>query len=243
MDYSIQLFSVTGAVDKDIKGTLKALADMGYTYIEPCHFSGLTATEYKAMCDELGLKIGGVHLGAERLENDETIEDTIKYLKEVGCPLYIIPWVKNNTTETRNALIGLINAAKPKFDEAGIEFAYHNHVEELKACVEDGRFTEIELINQTNTNFEVDVYWASRAKINPLFLLELVKDRLVAVHMKDGANGKGTPLGGGETPLKDIHDWAVKQGKPMVVECEPHGLSIEEQLENAKISIDYLKSL
>ncbi len=243
MEYGIQLFSVMDAVKSDLRGTLKQLANMGYTYIEPCGFSDLSAAEYKALCEELGLKISGVHLGSDCLEGEAAIEKTISYLKEVGCPTYIVPWRKNHTTDTREALLKLINSAKPKFDEAGVGFAYHNHTEELKPCEEDGKFSEIELLRGTSTNFEVDVFWCSRAGINPLFLLELVKDRLVAIHMKDGTKEGGKPLGQGEVPLKEISDWAKKNGFLMVVENEPHNLSPEEQLAQAKICIDYLKSI
>ena len=50
----------------------------------------------------------------------------------------------------------------------------------------------------------------------------------------------GTPLGQGNVPIRAIVEWAEAHGVAMVVENEP---SAEVEMEEAKMCIDYLKSL
>ena len=38
MDYGLQLYSVRDMAEKDFEGTLKAVADLGYEFVEPAGF-------------------------------------------------------------------------------------------------------------------------------------------------------------------------------------------------------------
>ena len=57
LDYGIQLYSVRDAMQEDVRGTLKKIADMGYKYVEFAGFFGHTAEEIRQMLDETGLVI------------------------------------------------------------------------------------------------------------------------------------------------------------------------------------------
>ena len=43
MDYGLQLYSVRDMAKKDFEGTLKAVADLGYEFVEPAGFFGHSA--------------------------------------------------------------------------------------------------------------------------------------------------------------------------------------------------------
>ena len=56
MDYGLQLYSVRDMTDKDLDGTLKKVAEIGYRYVEFAGFFGHSAEKVKAMLD--GVKVG-----------------------------------------------------------------------------------------------------------------------------------------------------------------------------------------
>ena len=43
IEYGLQLFSVRDITDKDLEGTLKAVSEMGYKYVEYAGFFGHSA--------------------------------------------------------------------------------------------------------------------------------------------------------------------------------------------------------
>ena len=57
----IQLDGVKEAMKADFEGTLKAIADMGYEYVEFAGYHGRSAEEIKTILDSLGLKCISVH--------------------------------------------------------------------------------------------------------------------------------------------------------------------------------------
>lgn len=235
MGYGIQLYSVNKCMIENAADTIKKVAEMGYKSIEPCSFSGMTAKEYKALCESLGLTISGAHLGWQKL-TDETIDETIAFLKEVGCPKFIIP-NHNTANETDMAeLVALINKYAPIFKANGLELMYHNHSPEF-TFNQDKKFPHLILQKETDIRFEIDVYWTWRAGLNPLYVLEQLSDRIGAIHLKDGNRTAGTPVGQGEVPIKEVVEWAVKHNVDMVVENEPDGV---HELEQAKECIDFL---
>ncbi len=240
MDCSIQLYSVHTAMKEDLKGTLKKLAEMGYTHIEPCGFFGYSADDFKTICDEYGLKVSGAHVDTSFLD-DERIDDILKYLKAIGCPRYIIPCSDFSNKTAVDDLITRINKYAPKFKEAGIEFVFHNHSPEL-LYNNDNQIAHIDIAEKTDIRFQVDVYWVFRAGINVFYFLELYKDRISCLHLKDGTTLIGTPLGRGQLQLDKILKWANGHNIPYVVENDPAG-NAEKELAEAKESIDYLKSL
>ena len=58
MEYGLQLYSVRDAMEVDFEGTLKALADMGYEYVEFAGYYGHTAEEIKVAKDVIKGKYG-----------------------------------------------------------------------------------------------------------------------------------------------------------------------------------------
>ena len=54
MEYGIQMYSVRDITEKNMDGALKALAEMGYKFVEFAGFFGIPADEIKAMLDKYG---------------------------------------------------------------------------------------------------------------------------------------------------------------------------------------------
>ena len=237
MDYGLQLFSIRDITKDDFFGALEKVKEIGYKYIEPAGFFGHGAEEVKAKCDELGLVISGTHSGLQDLIDN--YDETVAYHKTLGNKNYIVPGFRLSTKADVDYFVEQVNRIQPMLEKEGIRLAYHNHDGEFKPN-EDGIIPYDEMVSRTNIGLEIDTYWAYAAGKDPVALMEQLKDRLVAIHIKDGlANKEGKPLGLGTAPVKAVYDKALELGILMVVESEtltPDGIT------EAKICYDYLKN-
>ena len=238
MEYGIQLYSVKDFMAKDVRRTLCELAAMGYTMVQPAGFFGLSAEEFKAYCDEFGLRVCGSHHQFKDLE-DENFEKTVAYLKTIGCDRFIISSTGTSNTAQIDVAVERFNKYAPRLRAEGIEMMFHNHYREFMIN-STGEVAHVELQKRPDIGFEIDVYWAYRGGVTPLYLLEQLKERISVIHVKDGTMECDAPLGEGTTPIAEIVAWAKKNGVDMVVENEP---TADKQMIEAKICIDYLKSL
>lgn len=238
MEYGIQMYSVRDITEKNMDGALKALAGMGYKYVEFAGFFGIPAAEIKDMLVKYGLKVSGTHTGWTEIA--EHFDETVAYHKAIGNTCIIIPGADLSTKAKLDAFIDMLNEFQPKLAAEGITLGYHNHDHEFKPN-EDGQIIYDEIVARTNIALEIDTYWAFAAGKNPVELMESLKHRLPVIHIKDGmGNHDGKPLGMGVAPVSSVYAKAKAMGIPMVVESEtltPDGLT------EAQICIDYLKSL
>lgn len=237
--YGLQLYSVRDAMKVDFEGTIKKVAEMGYSYVEFAGFFGRTAEEVKALLEECGLGVCGSHSSIDDLQ-PETIEETIRYHKAIGNENYILPSIPCNTEERLEESLRIINSAQPMLNAAGIRLSFHNHSREFESTLWGTTvYSQLEL--RTNIDFQLDTYWAWNANTDPVRVMERLGDRISTIHLKDGfKGGKGKPLGEGEAPVAAIREKAIEMGVIMVVESEtldPSGL------DEAQRCIDHLKSL
>ena len=56
INVGLQLYSVRNSMKEDFEGTLKAISEMGYEYVEFAGYYGKSAEEIKAILDRYGLK-------------------------------------------------------------------------------------------------------------------------------------------------------------------------------------------
>ena len=119
VEYGLQMYSLRDITDKDLKGALKQVSEMGYKYIEFAGFFGHKAEDVKAWLEEYGLVCSGTHTGGDALAPD-VLEDTIAYHKAIGCDNLIIPGMDWSTREKLEENIALINRVQPILAENGI---------------------------------------------------------------------------------------------------------------------------
>ncbi len=238
-EYGIQLYSVRDAMKEDVRGTLKKIADMGYTSVEFAGFFGHSAEEIRGMLEETGLRISGTHSSFEDLRPSK-IAETLAYHKAIGNTDYIVPGADLSTLEKVEDFCRVMNFAQPILAAEGIRLGYHNHSHEF-AAQPYGTTVHAELERRLSVHFEIDTFWAFNAGCDPVAVMERLSERIHVIHVKDGfLGGKGMPLGQGEAPVRAVVDYAVKNGIQMVVESEtlsPSGLA------EAEACIAYLRSI
>ncbi len=238
MDYSVQMYSVRDLAEKSLDEALKQVAEIGYKQVEFAGFFGHSAEEVRAMLDKYGLEVSSIHSGLDPLLAD--FDGIVEYNKKIGNKHYIIPGHDLSSQDKIDEFVKNVNVLNKKLAEHGITLAFHNHAREFNMNP-DGSHVYDQLIYRTDIQLEVDVYWAFAGMKDPIALLERVKDRITFIHLKDGTGeGRGTPLGQGFAPIKEVHEWAIANGKRMVVESEtlkPSGI------DEVTICFDYLKTI
>ena len=84
---AIQLYSLRDELDKDFKGTLKTVKEMGYDGVEFAGLADNDPKEVKAWLDELGLVAVSAHVPLEEFIREGEEEVLKKYL--------FLTWSKN----------------------------------------------------------------------------------------------------------------------------------------------------
>lgn len=195
---TIQLYSVRKQLEKDFEGTLRKIAEMGFTCVEPAGFHGHTVTELGKLLRSLELIAPTAHsnlpIGDETNEIIETaLELGHRYLITGGPP----GWQDHFTSVddikriAEKYCIAAENAAKH-----GLCVGYHNHDWDLAEF--DGQPAYHIFLAHTPESvlWQADVFWVARAGIDPSRFLEEIGSRGKALHFKDGhiANREISPL-------------------------------------------------
>ena len=266
-----QLYSVRNEMNKDMEGTIKAIAEMGYDCVEFAGYFGRTAEEVKAMCDKYGLEIPSVHqIHPPVLERPE---EEIKFLKTLGVKYFAIPYVGGDEWESKyDTLLSEFKEVSALLKEAGIKLLYHNHDFELlikhgDGCVLDSIYSDLgtDVIAP-----ELDMCWVHYSGNDPIAYVKKYGDVEEVLHLKDfectklaggpvykliDAEGKAQggddkeasgfefrPVGYGRQEVPAILKAAEDTAiKYVIVEQDEHPSG--DALKDAKDSIEYLKSI
>ncbi len=185
----IQLYGVRNSLKEDFEGTLKAIKDMGYEYVEFAgnRYNGKSADEVKAILDELGLKCISAHQGLNFSE--EQPEECIKFFKTLGVKYYIIPWYEKTwlagNPEWENTVKRFRKAAD-FLSENGLMLGYHNHDFEFEMV--DGKYVYdyiFEAIDPDKIVPEIDTCWVCYSGLDPAAKIREFAGRVEVVHLKD----------------------------------------------------------
>jgi len=187
----VQLYTVRTLMQKDVEGTLAAVAAAGYTEVEFAGYFDKSPADIKAMLDRHGLTAPSVHVGniapdawAKSLEAAHTI----------GHQYIVVPWIPEEKRKTLNdwkAVAADFNRAATAANAAGVQFAYHNH--DFEFPLVEGKVPYDVLLAETDpklVQMEIDLYWITKAGQDPLAYFARIPGRVPCVHVKDG---KGAP--------------------------------------------------
>ena len=252
----VQTYTFRKHFPNGIEKTLDEIKSLGFTEIEGNLPIGITAADYKKMCDAKGLSIPST--GAEF---DELVKDPIAVVnraKILGAKFVMCAWIPHArnefTLENAKNAVQVFNAAGKILSENGLTLCYHEHGYEFYPY-QDGILLDY-IIKSTDpkyVSFEMDVLWVMHGggAEMPVTLLNKYPGRFKLMHLKDlkkGVKGNlsgGTPaendvpVGMGQANWKEIITLAKKYG---VVHCFIEDESNHE-MENIPLSIAYLKSL
>ena len=216
----LALYTVRNEMGKDAKETLKAVADAGYKNIEAASyengmFYNMKPAEFRAYLKEIGLTPISTHQGTVTLENaDEMIAD----VKAAGFKYFVIPvppmglftydpekglGMKGGAENLAN----ILDTLGEKCSKAGLKLLYHNHDFEFKKD-KDGVVTIDYLLENCNpkyVNFQMDLYWVTKAGADPVAYFKKYPKRFKIWHVKDmDDQGRFAPVGNGNIDFARI---------------------------------------
>jgi sugar phosphate isomerase/epimerase len=239
LQVALELYTVRDETSRDFAGTLRRVAQIGYTGVEFAGYGNLTSQEMSALLAETGLYPVSTHVGLDALQ-DTQLDASIRYSLDIGCPSIILPWLSNEwrTREGLQALAPRLNAIGQRCQEYGITFGYHNHDFEFTRV--NGNYLFEYLLQATNPSLvkiELDVYWAAYAGVDPVEFLQTHADRIALIHLKDMAADRSmTEVGKGILDMRRICEFAQARGLWGIVE---HDHPQIPSLESARISLEY----
>lgn len=187
---ALQLYTVRDSMETDYLGTLRKVAQMGYTAVELDNPRHMPAAELRVLLADLGLRAVASHIGFDDLVRDPA--GALSAAKELGCDYAVCPSIpeerRGDAAAYRAAGEALTHAAAAARAH-GLGFAYHNHAYEFERL--DGRTIYDILMEAASADLvsaEFDVYWAQYGGVDPVAAIRALGSRCRLIHLKDMSN-------------------------------------------------------
>jgi sugar phosphate isomerase/epimerase len=227
----LQLYTVRDAMAKDPAATLAKVAKVGYNSVEGATYTGtelfygMDANSFKKVLTDNGLVIPSCHyrLGEDGADMKGTIlNDWSKAVDDaavLGLKYMVCAWLspaERGTLDHYKKIGEDLNKAGEACKKAGIQLCYHNH--DFEFIQEDGKYPYETLLSTTDKDLvkmEIDLYWLTKAKQDPIALINAHPGRFPLWHLKDMDNTpaqKFTEVGSGIVDFKNILKHANKAG-------------------------------
>jgi sugar phosphate isomerase/epimerase len=240
----VQLYTVRAAMQADFEGTLRSLADMGYTEVEFAGLFGRDPAQVAVLLAELGLTAIGSHVTYDRfLANpDAAIEETLA----LGARFLVFPWLPD--TERRTIAdwqewVALLNRVGQASQARGLELAYHNHDFEFTP-IDGVRPIDVLLdgIDREVVKWELDLYWLAKAGGSPSEMFARYPGGFPLGHVKDMrlSDQAMMDVGQGDLDFAAVFAQGAASGmEHFIVEHDEPA----DPLQSVRNSVTYLKAL
>ncbi|GGD68944.1 sugar phosphate isomerase [Maribacter cobaltidurans] len=256
----LALYTVRDDMGTDAKSTLKAVADAGYENIEAAgyadgKFYNMTPADFKAYLSEVGLTPISTHQSSVTLDNaDEMMAD----VAAAGFEYFVVPvppmgMFKFNMEDrtmgmegTPQELADILDTLGEKASKAGLKLLYHNHDFEFKKGTDDVVMIDylLENCNPDNVNFQMDLYWVTKAGADPVAYFEKYPGRFKLWHVKDmDDQGRFAPVGTGNIDFGRILEKKELSGMEYYMVEQDMTFDGLKPLEAIKISHEGLKEI
>ncbi|WP_299516420.1 TIM barrel protein [Mucilaginibacter sp.] len=257
----LQLYTVRDAMQADPAAALAKVAQVGYNSVEGAtytgdeKFYGMDTKSFSKVLKQNGLVMLSSHyrLGEEQTNGKDTpgtmLHDWDKAVEdahEVGLKYMVCAYLSNperGSLDHYKKLADDFNTAGEKCKKAGIQFCYHNH--DFEFIQQDGKYPYETLLKNTDKDavkMEMDLYWVTKAKQDPIALINENPGRFPLFHVKDMDNtpkANFTEVGNGIIDFKKIFTHADKAGmKYFFVEQDR---TPGDPFVSIKQSFDYIK--
>lgn len=185
---AVQVYSVREDAERDFKGTLAAIKEMGYDGVELAGLYGLNPKDIGAMIKEAGLKALSAHVPYQELVAD--MAGTVDQYVAIGCEYIAVPYLVEDMrpgTPAFPEVVENIRKIGEVCKEKGITLLYHNHDFEF-AKMDDGRYALDYLYDTVPASLlqtEIDTCWVNVAGENPADYVKKYTGRAPVVHLKD----------------------------------------------------------
>jgi sugar phosphate isomerase/epimerase len=207
MTYSLQLYTLRNALEEDLAGTIKRVAEIGFAQVEPYNFVS-KAKELAAALKANRLTAPSGHAPLLSQDQDEIFAGARDLEMETVIEPYI-PAERWQSAADIQATAELLNAAAKKAAGYALRVGYHNHDWELASIIDGQPALEYFAgLLDPEVVLEVDTYWVAVGGQNPVEILTRLGDRVRLIHIKDGpltTDPKAQlPAGQGKMAILDV---------------------------------------
>ncbi len=252
----LQLYTVRDEIKKDVKGTIAKVAETGYNSVEVFgyadgKFFGLTPEEFSAVLKSNHLVTPSGHYTMTDFltrGDEDQLKRTVADAVKMSHDFFVIPYLTDDLRtglDDYKKLAVKLNRAAEEVKSAGMQLAYHNHDFEFKDW--GGGKTGFDIfLKETDpklVNFEMDIYWISKAGIDPIQFIKSNAGRIKMWHIKDmdsTPEKSFTEVGSGVINYKEIFKYKKESGmKYFFVEQDKTKIPVYESISR---SLQYLKN-
>jgi sugar phosphate isomerase/epimerase len=217
------LYTLRAQLAEDYENVVRRVADIGYAGVETAGMYG-ESPEYAArLFGELGMKVSSMHAPLPLLENITIAIDTAKTLSANRVVCAWLPPENFASPEAIRAACEQLNTANQILRGNNLELHYHNHWQECGAVGEKLAYQYMLDYLEPTVGFEVDVYWAKTAGVDPAQMLGEIGNRAPLLHIKDGPatmDGDMTAVGEGVVDMQAVADASKDTAEWWIVELD-----------------------
>lgn len=256
----VALYTLRDDMAKEPKETLKKVSEIGYKYIEAAgyengKFYGMEPEEFNKFTKKLGLEPLSTHQAMVTLEN---ADEMISNVKAAGFTYFVMPIPPMghfsfdpkseslSMSDDLETITDILNTIGKKCHDVGLKLVYHNHDFEFKenknGIVPIDYF--LKNVNPTYVNFQMDLYWVTKAGIDPIDYFNKYPGRFKLWHVKDmDDEGKFAPVGNGTIDFSIIFKNKELAGMEFYFVEQDMVFDDMKPLEAIKMSYNALKEL
>lgn len=211
---ALQLYTLRDECERDLEGTIRAVAGLGYDGVELWQLHGHDPGRVKGWLDEAGLAAVGRHAGAQEL--GDGLDALAAELGTFGTDRVALAWIEPSRASVET-VADLARAAR----DAGLRLGFHNHGPDVRPL--DGGETFLDLLRALPSELlwlELDLGWVWHAGADPVAELAATKGRCPLVHVKDFRDREGTddvPVGDGAVGYERVVPAALEAGAEWLV--------------------------
>lgn len=185
---AVQVYSVRDNAEKDFKGTMEKIKEIGYAGVELAGLYGLEPSYIKQVLAELELVPVSAHVPFQELTED--LEGTVAKYKEIGVSYIAIPYLGDEDRpgapkfeENLKKMVKIGQCCK----ENGMQMLYHNHDFEF-IKMPNGQYGLDYIYSTLSPDLlatEIDTCWVKVAGEDPAEYIKKYTGRSPVVHLKD----------------------------------------------------------
>lgn len=202
----LEIYTVRDQAAKDLEGTIRQVAAIGYKEVEPIDFGGLTPKQYRALMDKYGLTaISGHTECAPGPDLEKTLEGMqimgLKYtwVTAPRRPRPATPPARSavrrppaaETPDSVKRTVDTYNQVGQVAKKYGIQVLVHNHAMEFEKFAGSEQCPYDIILAESDPNLvvmQMDIGWASVAGQDPVAMFHKNPGRFVLWHVKDFMN-------------------------------------------------------
>jgi sugar phosphate isomerase/epimerase len=216
----LELYSVRDELAKDLPGTVRAVAKMGYEVVEffsPYYqWTPDYAKEVRKLLDDLGIRCPSTHNGANAFTADG-LQKAIELNQILGAK-YIVMASPGRVTgpDGWKMVAERLSQAAERLRPLGMRAGFHNHKPEFVPLEGKRPIEVIAAGTPKDVTLQLDVGTCVDAGSDPVAWIKANPGRITSIHCKDWAAGEGKGyrvlFGEGDAPWLKLFEAAETVG-------------------------------